>query len=174
MFFKKLFSKEKTIIWNEGDQIQPFQLTTHTGSIFEYNGEIKSKLMIYFFPNAWSETYQDQILHIENNANRFLRYNIIPLAITTETPASVKTWAKTLAIRNVRILSDFWPHGYLANSFGILNRQRGCPERTVLLIDDNMTVMMKKSLENALSFDVEEIFSFLSDRKKEENGERRG
>ncbi len=168
MFFKKFFSKEKTIIWNEGNQIHPFQLTSHTGSIFEFNAKTKMKLMIYFFPNAWSETNKDQILHLEKHYNRFLRFNMIPLCITTDTTASIKTWAKTMSIRNIRILSDFWPHGFMANSFGILNRQRGCPERTLILINDDMTVMMKKPLENMLNFDIEEIFSFFKDQKKED------
>jgi len=168
MFLKKLFSKEKTILWNVGDEINSFQLTSHTGSIFEYSKRTKSKLMIYFFPNAWSETNKEQILYLEKNYNRFLRYNMIPLCITTDTPASIKTWAKTMSIRNIRILSDFWPHGYLANCFGVLNRQRGCPERTLILINDDLTILLKKSLENVLNFDIEEIFNFLKERNKEE------
>ena len=169
MFFKK--SKAKT--WNTGDKIHSFSLTTHTGSEFEYNAKIRAKLLLYFFPNAWSDTNKEHILILEKNYNRFLRFNILPLCITTDTPASIKTWAKTMSLRNIRLLSDFWPHGYLSNSFGILNRQRGCPERTVILINDDMTVHTKEILEHATDFDVNEILSIIKDmnNKEEENAD---
>ncbi len=168
MFFKKIFSKSKAKIWNEGDKIQSFSLTTHTGSEFDYNSKTRSKLLLYFFPNAWSETSQEQILIMEKKYNSFLRFNVLPLCITTDTPASIKTWAKTISLRNIRLLSDFWPHGYLTNSFGILNRQRGCPERALILVDDNMVVQKKEVLDHATDFDVEEILSIIKNIDKKE------
>ncbi len=166
MFFKKIFGKKKSKIWNPGDKIHAFQLITHTGAEFSYDSKTRSKLLIYFFPNAWSDTYSDHITTMEKYSNRCLRYNIIPLCVTTDTPAALKTWAKTLSLRKIRILSDFWPHGYLTNSFGLLNRQRGCPERAFVIIDDEMKIIYKEKLEHLDSFDIEKVFQVLSNQKE--------
>ena len=167
MFFKKIFKKSKVKTWNVGDKINSFQMTTHSGSEFTYNSKSRSKLLIYFFPNAWSDTNKEQILIMEKNYTRFIRFNLIPLAVTIESNASLKRWAKTLSLKNVRLLSDFWPHGFLTNSFDLLNRQRGCPDRAIVMIDNDMTVIMKNKLEYSNNFDVEDIFNFIKDRNKE-------
>lgn len=169
MFFKKLFKKKKFKVWKVGDKINSFQMTTHSGNEFTYNAKSRSKLLIYFFPNAWSDTNKEQITIMENNYSRFVRFNILPVCVTTDTPASLKKWAKTLTLQNVRILSDFWPHGYLTNSFDLLNRQRGCPERAIVMVDDDMTVMLVDRLEHANNFDVEDVFNFIKNRNKEED-----
>ena len=33
------------------------------------------------------------------------------------------------------LLADFWPHGGVARAFGIFDEERGCPNRTLFLID---------------------------------------
>ncbi len=167
-FLKRLFNKKQIQIWNVGDIINPFQMTTHTGQEYIYNTKSRTKLLIFFFPNAWSDTNRNQIAILEKNYNRFLRFNITPIGVTTDTPASLKKWAKTLSIRNIRILSDFWPHGYLTNLFGILNRQRGCPEKYVIMIDDDLKVLLKRKLKTSINFDIEDIFSFIKNKNEQD------
>jgi peroxiredoxin len=164
---KKIIKKNKVKILKSGDKLPPFQMTTHTGSSFIYDSKLRSKLLIYFFPNAWSETNEEQILDMENNYTRFVRYNITPVCVTTDSPASLKKWAKMLSLKNVKLLSDFWPHGFLTNSFGLLNRQRGCPERALVAVDDDRTVTMIDRLEHSNSFDVEEIFNHIREQNQE-------
>lgn len=170
-FLQKILGKSKAKIWEVGDKIKAFQMTTHTGSEFTYNAKTRSKLLIFFFPNSWSDTNKEQILLLEKNYTRFVRFNLIPLCITTDTTASIKKWAKTMSIKDIRILSDFWPHGFLTNSFALLNRQRGCPERALVMIDDDMTVLMKRRLEHTNSFEVEEIFEFIKNRNSEKENQ---
>lgn len=168
-FLEFLFKKHKINIWNIGDKINPIQLTTHTGQEFVFNTKTCSKLLIFFFPNAWSDTSQEQILAMDRNYNRFLRFNIIPVCITTDTIASIKKWAKALSLQHIKILSDFWPHGYVTNSFGLLNRQRGCPDKYFVLIDDNLLLLLKNKIEQSNDFDINDIFNFLNDKYREEN-----
>jgi hypothetical protein len=48
-------------------------------------------------------------------------------------PALV-AWAESLGGINYPLLSDFWPHGEIAQRFGVL-RQEGYSERAIFLID---------------------------------------
>jgi peroxiredoxin len=77
--FKKLFKQEEKIkIWAICDKIKSFQLTTHTGGKFSFNSKSRTKLLLYFFPNAWSDTNGEQILNLEKNYSKFIRFNLIP------------------------------------------------------------------------------------------------
>lgn len=43
-------------------------------------------------------------------------------------------WAKSLGVENVPLLSDFFPHGGVAQSYGAL-RDDGYAERVIFIID---------------------------------------
>ena len=43
-------------------------------------------------------------------------------------------WAKSLGVENVPLLSDFFPHGGVAQSYGVL-RDDGYAERVIFIID---------------------------------------
>ena len=38
------------------------------------------------------------------------------------------------------VLSDFWPHGAVCNSYGVFNAERGMPTRSLFVIDLDSTV----------------------------------
>jgi len=46
----------------------------------------------------------------------------------------LKAWAESLGGINYPLLSDFWPHGSVAQSYGVL-RQEGYTERAIFIID---------------------------------------
>lgn len=39
-----------------------------------------------------------------------------------------------------RLLSDFWPHGEVAKSFGVFDEQRGVPRRVTVVVDPSQRV----------------------------------
>ena len=43
-------------------------------------------------------------------------------------------WAKSMGVENVPLLSDFFPHGGVAQSYGVL-RDDGYAERVIFIID---------------------------------------
>jgi peroxiredoxin len=50
---------------------------------------------------------------------------------STDTNAA---WAESLGVENVLLLSDFWPHGEIAQQYGVLRRQ-GYTERATFIVD---------------------------------------
>lgn len=50
---------------------------------------------------------------------------------STETNAA---WAKSLGVENLLLLSDFWPHGQVAQQYGVL-RPQGYTERATFIVD---------------------------------------
>jgi len=56
------------------------------------------------------------------------------LGISVDTTFTNAEWAKSLGVENVPLLSDFFPHGRVARSYGAL-RDDGYAERVIFIID---------------------------------------
>jgi glutaredoxin len=56
------------------------------------------------------------------------------LGISVDSPDCLRAWAESLGGITYPLLSDFWPHGTVAESFGVL-RPVGSSERAIFVID---------------------------------------
>ncbi len=61
------------------------------------------------------------------------------LGISVDSEPTNSAWAKSLGSLNYPLLSDFWPHGEVAEKYGVL-RSEGYTERAVFIIDKNGVV----------------------------------
>lgn len=66
--------------------------------------------------------------------DRFERVNTQVLGISVDSKDSLKAWAESLGGITYPLLSDFWPHGAVAQKFGVL-RSNGTSERAIFIID---------------------------------------
>jgi len=60
--------------------------------------------------------------------------NVQVLGISVDHVPCLKAWAESLGGINYPLMSDFWPHGKVAESYGIL-RKEGYSERAIFIID---------------------------------------
>ena len=70
---------------------------------------------------------------------RFSGFDTQVLGISIDSTHANKAWAASLGGIRYPLLSDFWPHGAVAEKFGVL-REGGYSERAVFIIDKNGTV----------------------------------
>jgi len=68
------------------------------------------------------------------------------LGISVDYTASNAAWAKSLGIENVPLLSDYWPHGEVAQKYGVL-RPQGFTERATFIVDKEGIVRFKHIYE---------------------------
>lgn len=61
------------------------------------------------------------------------------MGISVDSVPCKTAWAEPLAIESVPLLSDFWPHGAVAERYGIL-RAEGFSERAVFIVDKKGTI----------------------------------
>ena len=47
------------------------------------------------------------------------------------------------------LLADYWPHGAVCQSFGILNEKLGAPLRAVIIIDKEGVIRFKQTYTSA-------------------------
>ncbi len=56
------------------------------------------------------------------------------LGISVDSTDCLRAWAESLGGITYPLLSDFWPHGKVAESYGVL-REEGCSERALFVVD---------------------------------------
>ena len=142
------------------DTAKDFTLSDQDGKevkLSEFKGK---KVLLSFHPLAWTKVCTEQMKPLEENRERFERHNTVALGMSVDTVPSKKAWAKELGIKNTRLLSDFWPHGKVAQLYGIFREKEGISERANIIIDENGKVMFVKVYTQLP--DIEEIFIALS------------
>lgn len=69
----------------------------------------------------------------------FDRLDTQVLGISVDSVPCNTAWEKSLGGLNYPLLSDFWPHGKVAQDYGVL-RDQGFAERTVIVVDKQGTI----------------------------------
>jgi peroxiredoxin len=81
---------------------------------------------------------------LEENQKLFTKLNTVAFGISVDPIPSKRAWAKELGITHIRLLSDFWPHGELARTYGLFREKEGVSERANIIIDEEQKVIFFK------------------------------
>lgn len=128
-------------------------------SLSKFKGK---RILLSFHPLAWTKVCAEQMKSLEANQTAFEDLGTIALGLSVDTVPSKQAWAKELGIERTQLLSDFWPHGAVAKSYGIFREKDGFSERANIIIDENQKIIFIKIYEISQLPDIEEIKSFLS------------
>ena len=99
----------------------------------EYRGK---KVLLSWHPLAWTGVCAEQMKALEANLAEFEKYNTVPLGMSIDSYPSKNAWAKELGVANVKLLADFWPHGKVAQDYGLFREEQGFSDRANVLIDE--------------------------------------
>lgn len=119
-----------------GDRAPDFELPNLWGtrtSLKEFRGR---NVVLSFVPAAWTPVCSDQWPGYNILKDVFAGYNAVLLGITVDNVPSLYAWTKEMGDLWFPVLSDFWPHGEVADRFGVL-RSDGTSERAIIVIDGN-------------------------------------
>jgi len=92
----------------------------------------------------------------------FDRLNTQVLGISVDSEPCNTAWKKSLGGLNYPLLSDFWPHGQVAELYGVL-RPQGFADRTVIIIDKTGTIRYIDVHDIAQVPDPKEVLQALAD-----------
>lgn len=138
-----------------------FNLKDQNGKEIHLSDLKGKKVLLSFHPLAWTKVCAEQMKSLEENYGRFRELNTVALGISVDTVPSKKAWAESLGIRNTPLLSDFWPHGEVANRYGIFSRKDGVSERANIILDEDGQVIFVKVYPRAQLPDIGEIITAL-------------
>jgi peroxiredoxin len=84
----------------------------------------------------------------------------VAVGLSVDSVPCKAAWAKSLKIKNTRILADFWPHGGVAKSMGLL-RAEGFSERANIIVNEAGKVIFVKVYPIKQLPDIGEILDAL-------------
>lgn len=153
---------EKKVI-EEGTFVQDFTLKDQDGNdvrLSDYRGKY---VILSFHPLAWTSVCRDQMKELELNHDLFARMDVVPLGLSVDSVPCKSAWAESIELKKLRILSDFWPHGGVADSLGLFREKNGISERANVIVNGEGVVVFVKVYPIKELPDVDEIVNFLKD-----------
>ena len=144
-----------------GDNAPDFLLKDHNKQDVKLQDLRGKRVLLSFHPLAWTKVCAEQMKSLEAKYPVFNELNTIALGMSVDTVPSKHAWARELGIENTPLLSDFWPHGAVAKSYGIFRENAGTSERANIMIDEKGTVVFVKVYEISQLPDIEEVIAFL-------------
>lgn len=127
-------------------------------SLAEYRGK---KVLLSWHPLAWTAVCAQQMKSLEDNLAEFEKYNTVPLGMSIDSYPSKNAWAKELGVANVKLLADFWPHGKVAQDYGLFLDDKGFSARANVLIDEAGKVVWVKVYDIPELPDIEEVLKMV-------------
>lgn len=94
----------------------------------------KSNVVLSFVPAAWTPVCSGQWPGYNIAKDEFAENNAVLLGISVDNVATLYAWTLEMGGLWFEVLSDFWPHGGVADTYGLL-RGDGTAERALVFID---------------------------------------
>ena len=96
----------------------------------------------------------------EAESAKFASLDTQVLGISVDSVPTKTAWAESLGLKSTLLLSDFWPHGEVAERYGVL-REEGFAERAVFLVDKKGVIRYVKVHPLGEVPDLAELFQQL-------------
>jgi len=141
-----------------GSKVKDFTLKDQNGQDFKLSAFKEKKVLLSFHPLAWTSICAKQMQALEKNLKAFEKAGAVAVGLSVDSVPSKAAWAKSLKIKNTRLLADFWPHGKVAASLGLF-RKEGFAERANILVDEKGKVAWIKVYPIRELPDIKEVLS---------------
>lgn len=127
-----------------GSTASDFTIDDHDGKPFKLSDFKGKKVLLSFHPLAWTSVCAKQMKALDENKVNFNNLNTVAVGISVDPVPSKKAWAKHLEIKHTRLLSDFWPHGDVAQKYGIFLEKDGISGRVNIIINEDQKISFVK------------------------------
>ena len=125
--------------------------------------ELKGKKVILsWHPLAYTPVCTDQMRSLERNYDRIQeKGDTVVIGISVDPfPAKAK-WADILDLKDIKIVSDFFPYAEVTTTYGLFNEENGASKRANVIIDEEGKVQWIKVYGGSELPDVEEVIDNL-------------
>lgn len=130
-----------------GQQAPKFSLPDVHGAQVSSDSLRGEPVLLIFFPFAFSPICAGELLQARERRRELEAWCVRILAISCDSLFSLRAWSDQEGF-DFDLLSDFWPHGKVSQTFGVLDPHRGVPLRGSFLID-HLGVVRWKVLNDA-------------------------
>jgi peroxiredoxin (alkyl hydroperoxide reductase subunit C) len=118
-----------------GDEAPDFTLKDQNNeevTLSSFRG--KQAVLIVFYPLAFTGICTGELCVVRDDMPSFSNEDVQVLTISVDSPYSHKIFAEREGYE-FPLLSDFWPHGGVAQAYGVFNDNTGFANRGTFLVD---------------------------------------
>ena len=96
-------------------------------------------VLVVFYPFAFSRICTGELCAVRDDLTSFQNTDVQILAVSVDHAFALKAWADAEGYE-FPLLADFWPHGEVAQDYGVFNAKAGFALRGTFLVDKTGTV----------------------------------
>ncbi len=128
-----------------GSEAPDFELRSHRGGtvkLSDFRG--KRQVVLAFHPLAFTPVCATQMCGYESDLGKFEAANAAVLGISVDAQPAKAAWAKALGPISFDLLSDFHPHGAVAEKYGVYRAKDGISERAIFVVGTDGRIQWAK------------------------------
>lgn len=136
-----------------GSQAPDFSLRDQNNefvSLKDFHGD--KAVLIVFYPWAFTGICTNELGAIRDRIDEFANDSVQVLTISVDSSYSHKVFAQRDSL-NFPLLADFWPHGEVAEAFGVFNSDAGAANRGTFLVDRDGVIRFSEANEIGMGRD---------------------
>lgn len=126
-----------------GQQAPDFELTDQHGTpvkLSDYRGS--KNVVLVFYPLAFSGVCTSELCAMRDEFPEVSRDDVEVLTVSVDSTFTHRAWSDRENF-GFALLSDFWPHGAVAKSYGVFDENKGVATRGTFIIDKQGVVRWK-------------------------------
>ncbi|HUK68155.1 MAG TPA: peroxiredoxin [Streptosporangiaceae bacterium] len=126
-----------------GQQAPDFELKDQHGSpvkLSDFRGT--RNVVLVFYPFAFSSVCSSELCALREEFPEISRDDAQLLTVSVDSKYAHRTWSDRENF-GFALLSDFWPHGSVAKSYGVFDENIGAATRGTFIIDKDGVVRWK-------------------------------
>jgi peroxiredoxin len=146
-----------------GDEAPDFELRSHRGGTVKLSDyRDKQNVVLAFHPLAFTPVCAAQMCAYQSDLGRLDAAETVVLGISIDAQPAKTAWARTLGPISFDLLSDFHPHGEVAQKYGVFRAKDGISERAIFLVDKAGKVAWARTYQIPEQPGNEELFAALA------------
>ena len=126
-----------------GDRAPEFSLPDQDKQIVSLADLRGAPVLLVFYPFAFSGRCTGELCQLRDELSTYTDAGVRVLAISTDAVFSLKAFREKEGF-DFPLLSDFWPHGAVAQAYGVFNEKAGMALRATFLVDADGTIAFEQ------------------------------
>ncbi len=118
-----------------GDEAPDFELNDQHDSpvrLSDFRG--RKNVVLVFYPWAFTRVCTGELCAIRDELPAFENDDVQVLSVSVDSVMAHRVYADTEGL-TYPMLSDFWPHGAVAQAYGVFDDERGAAVRGTFILD---------------------------------------
>jgi peroxiredoxin len=142
-----------------GEEAPDFELENHHRQKVSLSSFRNRKhVVLAFHPLAWTPVCANEISELQKQVPALDKNEAHVLGISVDSSATKAAWAKSLGGVSFDLLCDFYPHGAVAEQYGVL-LPWGAASRAIFVVDKTGRIVYAREYDIPESPDIAEVLA---------------